>query len=255
MKKAHTIWQSGTHRWLVVARDPQKPGHVIDTNECLVTTQGRTLLCDPGGIEIFPAVFSAISAECDPGTIEAIFASHQDPDIISSLALWLEFNPALRCHLSWLWASFIPHFGGTQETFVAIPDEGAAIALGDLELQAVPAHYLHSSGNFHLYDPAARVYFSGDVGAALLPPDESGLFVTDFDRHIRHAEGFHRRWMGSNDAKLDWCERVSRLHIDMLVPQHGAVYQGADVGRFIDWFAALPVGIIRPQATAHRKAA
>ena len=106
----------------------------------------------------------------------------------------------------------------------------------------MPAHYLHSSGNFNLYDPTAKVFFSGDIGAALLPQGEDDLFVKDFDRHIRHAEGFHRRWMGSNEAKLDWCRRVNDLDIDMLCPQHGAIYQGADVKRFINWFAELQIG-------------
>ena len=80
--------------------------------------------------------------------MKAVFASHQDPDIISSLALWLEFNPALKCYTSWLWTSFLPHFGGSADTFLSIPDEGMDIPLGSLTLKAVPAHYLHSSGNF-----------------------------------------------------------------------------------------------------------
>jgi flavorubredoxin len=101
---------------------------------------------------------------------------------------------------------------------------------------------LHSSGNFNLYDSVAGILFSGDIVAALLPAGEDELFVTDFALHIRHAEGFHRRWMGSNEAKLDWCQRVQEMKIDMLCPQHGAIYQGADVGRFINWFAELKVG-------------
>jgi flavorubredoxin len=154
----------------------------------------------------------------------------------------LDFNPQLQCYLSWLWSSFIPHFGGNATTFMAIPDEGMDISLGRLRLRAVPAHYLHSSGNFNLYDPTAKVFFSGDIGAALLPPGQDDLFVKDFDRHIRHAEGFHRRWMGSNEAKMDWCTRVQEMEIDMLCPQHGAIYQGADVMRFINWFSELKVG-------------
>lgn len=242
MKKTIPIFEQGEHRWLAVARDPDKQSFLIDTNEYLVMNGDHVLLSDPGGMEIFPAVFSAISAEIDPRKIQWLFASHQDPDIISSLSLWLDFNPQLQCYLSWLWGSFVPHFGGNDTTFVNIPDEGMEIMLGNLRLQAVPAHYLHSSGNFHLYDSKARILFSGDVGAALLPLEMSDLFVRDFDRHIRHAEGFHRRWMGSNEAKLDWCERVSRMGIDMLCPQHGAIYQGEDVARFINWFAELPVG-------------
>ncbi|MFH2135564.1 MAG: MBL fold metallo-hydrolase [Pseudomonadota bacterium] len=242
MKTIHAIYEDGDHRWLAIARDPAKQGFLIDTNEYLVLNGEQALLTDPGGMEIFPAVFSAISTEFDPRNIQWLFASHQDPDIISSLSLWLDFNPQLRCYLSWLWGSFVPHFGGDDKTFVSIPDEGMDILLGNLRLQAVPAHYLHSSGNFHLYDAKAKLLFSGDVGAALLPPEMDGLFVQDFDKHIRHAEGFHRRWMGSNEAKLDWCERASRMQIDMLCPQHGAIYQGKDVERFINWFAELPVG-------------
>lgn len=249
MKKTTVIYQQGQHQWAVVARDPERPGYVIDTNEYLISDGDRALLTDPGGSEIFAAVFAALTKELDPQNIEAIFASHQDPDIISSLALWLEFKPELKCHLSWLWSEFVPHFGGTEETFVHIPDEGAQIAVGKLLLEAMPAHYLHSSGNFHLYDRQAKLLFTGDVGAALLP-GESSLFVKDFARHIGHAEGFHRRWMGSNEAKRDWCERASKLDIDMLCPQHGAIYQGADVMRFINWFDELEVGtgIRRPAA-------
>jgi flavorubredoxin len=243
MKHTRCFYEDGAHKWIAIVRDPERPDGLVDTNEYLVVHQDAGLLVDPGGAEIFPAVFSALSAEFDPGALAGLFASHQDPDIISSLALWLEFNPDLPCYVSWLWASFIPHFGGRSETFVPIPDAGMDIDLNGLGLQAVPAHYLHSSGNFHLYDARAKVLFSGDVGAALLPRASEALFVEDFDAHIRHAEAFHRRWMGSSEAKRAWCERVARLDIDMLCPQHGAIYQGADVERFINWFDGLRVGI------------
>jgi flavorubredoxin len=242
VKKTTMIYQDGEHKWLAISRDPEKPDYLIDTNEYLITDGAAGMLTDPGGIEIFPAVFAAICEEFDPAKIRYLFASHQDPDIISSLALWLQFNPQQRCYTSWLWSTFIPHFGGDGETFINLPDEGMKMPLGKITLDAIPAHYLHSSGNFHVYDEKARMYFSGDVGAAMLPPEANGLFVTNFDKHIALAKGFHQRWMGSKDAVLDWCERVSKLSIDMLCPQHGAIYKDADVMRFINWFAELEVG-------------
>lgn len=254
MKRAQTLFRAGDHRWLVLARDPARPHHVIDTNEYVVLAGDQALLTDPGGQTIFPAVFSALAAEIDPARVTTIFSSHQDPDVISSLALWLEVNPAIKCHTSWLWCEFIPHFSGQPGTLVPIPDEGRDLVIGDRKLQCVPAHFLHSSGNFHLYDPTARILFSGDVGAALLPPDHTDLFVRDFDRHIAHAAGFHRRWMGSAVAKRDWCERAAALAIDMLCPQHGAIYRGADVARFIQWFDDLEIGVMRPPARADRAA-
>lgn len=244
MKSIQSIYEEGSHKWFAITRDPARPDYLIDTNEYLVVVGDDAILLDPGGSEVFPAVFSALTAQFDPRKINKLFASHQDPDIASSLAMWLEFNPELKCYVSWLWSSYVAHFGGTRETFIDIPDAGMDIAVGGQRLQAIPAHYLHSSGNFHLYDPAAKILFSGDVGAALLPPGDANLFVEDFDRHIRHAEAFHRRWMGSERAKRDWCARVSQLDIDMLCPQHGAIYRGEDIKRFIDWFANLEVGLV-----------
>ncbi|NOZ10911.1 MAG: MBL fold metallo-hydrolase [Gammaproteobacteria bacterium] len=243
MKKAEIIFEKGEHKWAVIARDPDKPGFVIDTNEYLVFDGDEAVLLDPGGVEIFPAVFSAICEIYNPHNIRSLFASHQDPDIISSLALWLDFNPKLKCHVSWLWETFVPHFGGNDDTLVGIPDEGARIPFNGHSLEAIPAHYLHSAGNFHCYDPVAKILFTGDVGAALLPEDRQGLFVENFDEHIHFATGFHRRWMGSNEAKERWCRRVKEMDIDMLCPQHGAIYRGEDVSRFIDWFQRLDVGL------------
>lgn len=95
----------------------------------------------------------------------------------------------------------------------------------------------------HLFDPLAKILFSGDLRAALLQGDHSNLLVTDFAAHVRFAEGFHRRWMGCNSAKRDGCERAAKMDIDMLCAQHGAIYPGTDVMRFINWLDELRVGI------------
>ncbi len=242
MKTLQTIYNKNGLLWHVIARDPEKAPVLIDTNEYVIVSGNEAILLDPGGMEIFPVVFSALSAGMDPRKIKYIFSSHQDPDIISSLQLWLEIDRDIRCYTSWLWAGFIPHFGGHQDTFVKIPDEGMIIKVGGREFQAIAAHYLHSSGNFHFYDPEAEILFSGDVGAALLPPEMQGMFVEDFMAHIKHAELFHRRWMPSNRAKNDWIARMRQLKIRLMCPQHGAIYREDDVKRFLDWFEALEVG-------------
>ena len=122
--------------------------------------------------------------------------------------------------------------------------------VGGHKLELIPAHYLHASANFHVYDPEAKVFFSGDVGGALLPPGHSvwvggqpgAETARGFDEHIQHAKLFHQRWMPSNAAKKDWIDRVRQLDIDYLCPQHGAIYTGENVGRFLNWFDGLTVG-------------
>ncbi len=237
-----TSLYSNRHQWVVFGRDPAKVPDIIDTNQYLIVDGQRSLLLDPGGIENFSAMLSAVAGFCDIETITDIFASHQDPDIISSLGLWDRAVPHARLHAPWLWEGFLKHFGCHNIEYVAIPDEGASLTLESVSLDFIPAHYLHSSGNFHVYDGRARILFSGDVGAALEGP-EAPMFVDDFAAHTSKMTMFHQRWMPSNVAKNDWIKRVRRLDIDILAPQHGRLFRGDDVKRFLDWFEALDVGI------------
>ena len=240
--KHTTIFDDGTRKWVVFGRDPGRGEHVIDTNQCLVVHNGRGALIDPGGVEVFPAFVGALSGVLDPADVDILFASHQDPDIISSLALWLDLKPELQCMAPWTWAGFIPHFGGGRPV-VSVPDEGGILPLGNSrDLQMVPAHYCHSSGHLTVYDPRAKILFSSDIGAALLPDEGLPFEVADFAAHTRYMEGFHRRWMPSNAAKNAWIQRVRPLEIDIMVPQHGSLFRGDDVQRFFDWFEALEVG-------------
>jgi len=244
MKNFEYIFQSGTHKWAILHVDSDRSEHIIDTNECLIMSEGEYLLTDPGGLEIFPSIFTSLTEQINPEEINQIFASHQDPDIISSYPMWLSINKNIKCHISSIWSTFITHFGGTMENIVPIPDEGKKITVGQVELELIPAHYLHSSGNFHLYDRTAKILFSGDVGAAI-GKKAFDLFVNNFDEHIKYAEGFHKRWMGSVPARDLWCKRVGDLEVDLMVPQHGSIYRGEDVKRFINWFQNLDIGYFR----------
>lgn len=231
------------HAWYVMGRDGNKTKSVIDTNEYLIRCKDESILLDPGGTEIFPDVVSAVSRILPVDRIKHFLCSHQDPDIFSSLPLWMGLCPDAKIYLSWIWSGFVAHYGHEYvDRFVKIPDAGQRIAVGGKEFQLVPAHYLHSSGNFHLYDPELKVLFSGDIGAALLPPGEESIFVEDFRAHTAHMEAFHRRWMPSEKARDHWLERVRRLDIRFMCPQHGSIFRDDQVGKFLDWFGGLELG-------------
>jgi len=54
---------------------------------------------------------------------------------------------------------------------------------------------------------------------------------------------FHQRCLRSNRGMRDWIDRVSKLDIGYMAPQHGRIFRGDDVKRFLEWFDALEVGI------------
>jgi flavorubredoxin len=240
--RVETLYKKNTHNWMVMGRDPSRRDEVIDTNHYLVQNNGKGLLLDPGGVENFSVVAAEFSRHFDLSSLEAVFASHQDPDVISSLSLWIQANPKLLVYVPKIWVSFITHFGVSLENIRPIPDEGGTITLGGHDLEVVPAHYLHSPGNLSLYDPNSKIFFSGDIGAALLPENSTDLFVTDFSTHTSYMEYFHRRWMPSNTAKARWIAEVRKRDVEMICPQHGAIFKGEDVPRFLSWLENLDVG-------------
>lgn len=239
--KMTTIYE-GAHRWVMFGRDPNKPNNIIDTNQYMVRTANRCLLMDPGGVELFAPMLAAVLHFAPVEEITDLFASHQDPDIISSLGLWDQALPNAKLHASTLWEGFLRHFGCDSIDYAGIPDNGGTIRLGTTELKIIPAHYLHSSANFHIYDPEAKILMSGDVGAALEPPG-APIYVENFDAHTESMRFFHQRWMPSEQAKRAWIERVRKIEIEFLAPQHGRIFKGDDVKRFLDWFEALQVGV------------
>lgn len=236
------IYEDENITWYFMGRDPQKPQSIIDTNEYLIVSNNEAILLDPGGIEVFPSVLTCVSEVIDFNKIKSYLCSHQDPDIMSSLPLWMALTPEAKIYLSWLWGGFVSHFGQEYaKNMISLPDEGSEITVGGKQFVFVPAHHCHSPGNFNFFDPTSKILFCGDVGAALIPPD-APIMVEDFDSHVKYMTKFHQRWMSSNQAKNDWVKRVRKLNVEMLCPQHGAIFAGENVKKFLDWFEGLDVG-------------
>lgn len=243
--KSSIIFENEGHKWVAIGRDPEKPQEVIDTNEYIIISEGKAILLDPGGTAIFPQVLTELTRYISTEDIKIIVASHQDPDIASSLAMWLDLCPDVKVYCSWLWTGFISHFGmGTSLSLNVIPDEGMELNLDQTKqnFYLIPAHYCHSPGNFSLYDPTADILFSGDIGAALLPGHESALFVENFEKHIQYMDKFHIRWMPSQEALRAWVRRVRMINPSMIVPQHGAIFAGKNAEYLLNWLDNLDVG-------------
>lgn len=247
-----TIFKKGDHEWLIFGQDPEKPANVADSNQVLILDGGDAMLIDPGGFETFPAVLAALSERTPVEAVQRIFLSRPDPDVASSMPLWLRVCPGgADIVVSHVWQDIVTHLDANC-SITPIADDGMDIPIGDkLSVTAIPAHYLPSPGGFHLYDAEARALYTGAVGSAVMPADGwNGYVVQDFDGHAEHMTAFHQRMMPSDAARDDWISRVSSLDIDILVPQRGMVFKGDNVARFIDWFAGLELGTLVAAAPA-----
>lgn len=243
---ATELFRQGDH-YCIAFHDLVRGDDGVHANQFLIVNGNESALIDPGGALLYTPLSMAISRYMQPRDLTWILASHQDPDIIGSVDRWLMYTSA-RIVCSKLWGRFIPHSvphyqkDSGADRYVQLPDEGAEIRLGASALRAVPAHFLHSVGNFQFYDPISRILFTGDLGASMADVDYAP--IADFDIHEQTMLGFHRRYMASNRACRWWARRARLLNIDMIVPQHGPPIAGKEnIQRFIDWVENLVCGI------------
>lgn len=235
------LYDHGGHRnvWL----DVQSDGTAVPTNQHLIVHDGVGVILDPGGHKVYSQVLAATHSVLKQGKLEHILLSHQDPDIVAALNGWLMTTDA-TAWVSALWTRFVPHFG--VDRFVLsrlkpIEDHGMWLPVGGAELLVLPAHFMHSPGNFQVYDPISKVLYSGDLGASV---DEEEVFVSNWDAHEIKMRGFHRRYIASQRAGAAWARMVRSLDIEVIAPQHGAAFKGKEmVARFIDWVANEPCGV------------
>jgi len=223
-------------------------GDGVHSNQLLIEDHGQLALFDPGGELTYQPLQMEISKHYDLKQLEFVVASHQDPDIITSLEKWLLYSHA-RIVISALWQRFLPHLvpsvraNDYKDRIVPVPDRGAIINLGQCQIKALPAHFLHSVGNLHFYDETSKILFTGDVGASFDNPDDD-LAVEDFDLHSDGMLDFHQRYMGANIICRLWANMVRELDVEMIVPQHGRPYVGKEmVATFLRWFEELKCGI------------
>lgn len=235
------LFSSPTHRNVLLPEFGE--GAAVQANQHLIIDSGEGMVLDPGGHKVYAKVLNETFAQLGGGKLRHLFLSHQDPDIVAAVNGWL-MTTDVTAWCSALWTRFIPHFGVDKlvvDRLKGLPDSGGELELGSIKLQVIPAHFLHSPGNFQVYDPVSKILYSGDLGASL---GQNYLEVPDFDAHVQYMEGFHRRYMSGNAAMRAWAKRVRTLDIELIAPQHGAHFRGkAMVNRFIDWCDTLECGV------------
>lgn len=240
------LYRDKNHACLMFTDLIEEDGQAVQANQFLIVDDDTGAIIDPGGNLAFNELFMGMTKHFAPHKLSYIIASHADPDIIASLDRWLTSTKA-DLVISRVWERFAPHFtkvGKTENRVIGVPDEGGRLPLGRHELHLLPAHFMHSEGNFHFYDPVSRILFTGDLGVSMMSGADARVPVTNLKNHIPRMEGFHRRYMVSNKVLRLWVRMARQLDISMLVPQHGAPILGKPaIEDFFSWIENLMCGV------------
>lgn len=236
-----TLFEDAEHKNILL--EDVSSGLAVQANQHLIVHGGAGIILDPGGHKVYSKVLASTMSQLGKAKLQKILLSHQDPDIVAATNGWLMTTDAVA-YVSKLWVRFVPHFGLdrlVEDRLLPIPDEGMKLDLGGLDLLLLPAHFLHSCGNFHLYDPHSKILYTGDLGASVGIDYRE---VTDFDAHLPAMQGFHERYMAGNKAMRAWAAMARKLDVAIIAPQHGALFKGPEmVSRFIGWAEKLQCGM------------
>ncbi len=227
----------------VLLEDFSSGGLAVQANQHLVVHGAAGMLLDPGGHKVYSKVMSATASQLGNAKLEILFLSHQDPDIVAATNGWLMTTDA-TAYISELWTRFVPHFGLDhllETRLKPIPDAGMRLLLGGAQMYVLPAHFLHSEGNFQVYDPISKILYTGDLGTSI---GAAYVEAPNFEDHLEYMVGFHRRYMCSNRALRAWARMVRGLDVEIVAPQHGAILRGKEtVQKFVAWCEGLSCGI------------
>lgn len=243
MENEKILYADTKHKCVMFSFDDEShEDSFLSVNQYLIVQNGVGVLVDPGSESIFDELYEAVSRHVAIENIKFIFFSHQDPDVSGSITQW-SIATSAKFILSSLWVRFMSHYGFAQmDRVMALGDHGAKLKFGEDYLKFVPAHFLHSPGNFSLYDSRSKILFSGDIGAAILNTPQNYKHVESFEEHVQHLSGFHKRYMASNKVCRAWVAHVQKLDVNIIAPQHGFVFDGENVGKFLEWFEELECG-------------
>jgi glyoxylase-like metal-dependent hydrolase (beta-lactamase superfamily II) len=174
------------------------------------------LLVDPGHLHRVNELFTRIKADgFDPKKIKTVIATHSHPDHFEGTAAFSD--PSVKIGLSRQEESFIEEVWRPAylKQGIKMPDyrvdyylQEGTLELGKHEFEVILAPG-HSPGSLCLYWPRHRVLIPGDV-----------VFYQGVGRFDLPG--------GKMEQLKESVEKLSRLHVELLIPGHGPALQGAD---------------------------
>jgi len=213
----------------------------LHCNPYLLIDEHDAILFDPGSIPHFSIVMRKVIDLISPSEINYIVAAHQDPDVCGNLAVVEDVidnkNLKIVAHTNTI--RLIRHYGVRTEFY---PVEKHDYQLGlksGRKIDFIFTPFLHSPGAIMTYDSKSRSLFTSDVFGAI--SSEWELFGKD--DYLEAMKVWHQTYMPSNQILANCMQKLKKLEIDRILPQHGSVLEGERVAKAIDYLADLPCGI------------
>ena len=205
----------------------------------LVLDGNESVLIDPGSMLEYEIIKEKIKSVIDLKNIKYIVASHQDPDVCANIpAFEKEINrDDLRVVTHERSAMLIKHYG-IKSQFYIINDNNFQLKTTNLTFEFITTPYAHAPGAFGTYLKEKKIFFSGDLFGGL----EDSFHLYANKNYFEEIKEFHQKYMPSRDILNYSLNKISKLDMDMIAPQHGSIIKKEYIKPLIEELRSLECG-------------
>ena len=213
----------------------------LHCNSYLIVDGMEAVLIDGGSRNEFSTVMlKIIRAGVNPQSIIRLIYQHYDPDLCGNLPHMEAFigNKGLKVLSHYENNAFIDHYSTKTEKH-CIEEQGFHFTFSSgRRLEFIRTPYAHSLGSFVTYDAMTKTLFSSDIFGSF---DTDWELFTQINRSCIDCDvnrtypamgkccqladilDFHKRIMPSTNALRYALNKIEKLDISVIAPQHGSI--------------------------------
>ena len=207
----------------------------------LIKNGDESILIDPGSMLEFKETVRKVKSVVNIKSIKYIVLHHQDPDLVAAvpeIEKLIDRDDLLIVTHSRM-SLLIKHYLVTSDYYEIDKNNNQLITQNGFKLNFHTTPYCHSPGAFVSYEPKTKTLFSGDIFGGL---EESWEFYAD-KTYLEKAKQFHQEYMPSKDIFNYALNKIEKLDINLIAPQHGSIIKKKYISNLIRDMKNLDCGL------------
>jgi len=201
----------------------------------------ESILVDPGSMLEFEETVRKVESIADINSIKYIILHHQDPDLaaaVPEIEKLIDRDDLLVVTHSRT-SLLIKHYLIRSDYYEIDKKDYKLITSSGFRLDFLTTPYCHAPGAFVSYDPQTKTLFSGDIFGGV---ERSWEFYAD-ETYFAKAKQFHQEYMPSKDIFNFALQKIEKLDLELIAPQHGSIIKKKYIKNLIEDMKNLECGI------------
>ena len=216
----------------------------------LILNGDESILIDPGSMLEARTIIKKAKQLISLHKIKYIILHHQDPDVAAAVPAIekLIAREDLEVVTHGSVSLFLRHYNIKSKFYNFEEHNNQLETDNGFKIKFLTTPYCHAPGAFVSYCVKSKLLFSGDIFGGLQTPWK--LYADE--NYFNEARKFHELYIPSRDIFNYALQKIEKLDIDLIAPQHGSLIKKEYIRPLIDKMKNLECGL-HVEKTYHAK--